>query len=146
MNYLYLMMSKKCKYAIKALVQLADRYQKGNMFTADIADKGNIPKKFLEQILLELKHAGYLGSQKGYGGGYYLKKPPEDISVADIYRLFDGAIALVPCVAVHFYEKCDDCGDEKNCIYRKQFEVIKEKTRDAMKSISIASFLHTPNF
>lgn len=136
-------MSKKCKYAIKALVQLADQYQKGNMFTADIAEKGNIPKKFLEQILLELKHAGYLGSQKGYGGGYYLKKAPEDISVADIYRLFDGAIALVPCVAVQFYEKCDDCGDEENCIYRPRFDAIKEQTRDVMKSISIASFLHT---
>jgi Rrf2 family protein len=135
------MMSKKCKYAIKALVQLGEHYEQGNMFTADIAEKENIPKKFLEQILLELKHAGYLGSQKGYGGGYYLKKNPEEISVADIYRLFDGAIALVPCVAVQFYEKCDDCADEKTCKYKPQFDIIKEETRNVMKSISIASFL-----
>ena len=111
------------------------------MFTADIASGEHIPKKFLEQILLELKHAGYLGSQKGYGGGYYLKKDPKDISVADIYRLFDGAIALVPCVAVQFYEKCDDCPDEATCIYRREFDIIKEKTREVMKQITIASFL-----
>jgi Rrf2 family protein len=138
-------MSKKCKYAIKALVQLGEHYGEGNMFTADIAEKENIPKKFLEQILLELKHAGYLGSQKGYGGGYYLKKNPEEISVADIHRLFDGAIALVPCVAVQFYEKCDDCDDEKTCKYRPQFDIIKEETRNVMKSISIASFLNRSN-
>lgn len=136
------MMSKKCKYAIKALVHLGANYGKGNLFTADIAAGENIPKKFLEQILLELKHAGYLGSQKGYGGGYYLKKDPNEISVADVYRLFDGAIALVPCVAVQYYEKCDDCPDEKRCIYRPQFDLIKEKTRDVMKQITIASFLH----
>ncbi len=135
------MMSKKCKYAIKALVQLGSNFQQGNMLTADIAAKENIPKKFLEQILLELKHAGYVGSHKGYGGGYFLKKNPHEISVADIYRLFDGAIALVPCVAVQYYEKCEDCSDEKTCVYRREFDIIKEKTRDVMKQITISEFL-----
>jgi Rrf2 family protein len=135
------MMSKKCKYAIKALVQLGTNFQQGNMLTANIASNENIPKKFLEQILLELKHAGFVGSHKGYGGGYYLKKNPKDISVADIYRLFDGAIALVPCVAVQFYEKCEDCADEKTCVYRREFDIIKEQTRDVMKQITIAEFL-----
>jgi Rrf2 family protein len=135
------MMSKKCKYAIKALVQLGGNFQKGNMFTADIAANESIPKKFLEQILLELKHAGYVGSHKGYGGGYFLKKNPNEISVADIYRLFDGAIALVPCVAVQFYEKCEDCKDEKNCVYRREFEIIRERTRDVMKEVTIGSFM-----
>lgn len=134
-------MSKKCKYAIKALVQLGANFQKGNMLTADIAANENIPKKFLEQILLELKHAGYVGSQKGYGGGYYLKRDPNEITVADIYRLFDGAIALVPCVAVRFYEKCEDCADEKTCVYRREFETIREQTRDVMKKTTIAAFL-----
>ncbi|HSK14359.1 MAG TPA: Rrf2 family transcriptional regulator, partial [Phnomibacter sp.] len=134
------MMSKKCKYAIKALVQMAPKYQQGNMLTSDIAAKANIPKKFLEQILLELKYAGYLGSHKGYGGGYYLKKDPTQITVADIYRLFDGAIALVPCVAVYFYDKCDDCPEEATCIYRGKFDMIKERTRGIMQDITIASF------
>lgn len=135
------MMSKKCKYAIKALIRLGQNYKKGNLFTSDIAKSENIPKKFLELILLELKRAGYVGSQIGYGGGYYLKKSPKDITVADIYRLFDGAIALVPCVAVKYYEKCDDCFDEKTCVVKREFMKIKEQTRQIMKKTTIHSFL-----
>ena len=134
-------MSKKCKYAIKALVQLGANYKKGNMLTSDISQKGNIPKKFLEQILLELKHAGFVGSKVGYGGGYFLKKSPDKITVADIYRLFDGAIALVPCVAYQYYEKCEDCKDEKTCVIRREFMKIKEETRKVMKKTTIQSFL-----
>ena len=135
------MMSKKCKYAIKALIRLGESFGEGNLFTADIADQANIPKRFLEQILLELKHAGYVGSQKGYGGGYYLKKAPDKITIADIYRLFDGAIALVPCVAVQYYERCEDCMNEKDCVIRREFMEIKEQTRLIMKKKSIQSFL-----
>ena len=134
-------MSKKCKYAIKALVKLAEHYEKGNILTADIAASESIPKKFLEQILLELKHAGYVNSQRGFGGGYYLKLPPDKITVADVYRLFDGAIALLPCVAVRYYEKCDDCKDEKTCNMRIAFLKIKEQTRQVMKKTTIQSFL-----
>ena len=135
------MMSKKCKYAIKALIRLGENFDKSYLLTADIATQTNVPKKFLEQILLELKHAGYVGSKQGYGGGYYLKVSPKKISVADIYRLFDGAIALVPCVAVKYYEKCDDCKSEKVCLLRKEFLKIKEQTRDVMKKSTIAAFI-----
>ncbi|HLP13843.1 MAG TPA: Rrf2 family transcriptional regulator [Flavobacteriales bacterium] len=135
------MMSKKCKYAIKALIRLAENYGKDYLLTADIAKQANIPKKFLEQILLELKRAGYLGSKQGFGGGYYLKVHPKKITVADIYRLFDGAIALVPCVAVKYYERCDDCRDEKICLLREEFLKIKDKTRDVMKKSTILSFI-----
>ncbi|MCW4470061.1 Rrf2 family transcriptional regulator [Flavobacterium sp. MFBS3-15] len=135
------MMSKKCKYALKALIFLAKNQDKGNLFTADIATQENIPKKFLEQILLVLKRAGYVGSQTGYGGGYFLLKPAPSITVADIHRLFDGAIALVPCVAVDYYQKCADCNDEVTCTMRREFMKIKEQTRLVMKETSIASFL-----
>jgi Rrf2 family protein len=134
-------MSKKCKYAIKALIELGKHYEKGNLLTSMIALKGNIPKKFLEQILLELKHAGYVGSKQGYGGGYYLNRPPDEITVADIYRLFDGAIALVPCVAVQYYGKCDDCETEETCVLRIEFLKIKEQAREIMKKTSIKSFI-----
>lgn len=134
-------MSKKCKYAIKALIRLGENFDKSYLLTADIAQQTSVPKKFLEQILLELKHAGYVGSKQGYGGGYYLKVNPKKISVADIYRLFDGAIALVPCVAVKYYEKCDDCKSEKVCLLRKEFLKIKEQTRDVMKKSTIAAFI-----
>lgn len=135
------MMSKKCKYAIKALIKLGEAYEQDYLFTSDIAKAANVPKKFLEQILLELKHAGYVGSKQGYGGGYYLKIHPKKISVADVYRLFDGAIALVPCVAVKLYERCDDCKDEKVCMLRSEFLKIKEETRNVMKKSTIESFL-----
>lgn len=137
------MMSKKCKYAIKALIRLGESYGEGNLFTSDIAGGENIPKRFLEQILLELKHAGFVGSQKGFGGGYYLKRSPDKITIADIYRLFDGAIALVPCAAVRYYEKCDDCVSEKACTIRREFIEIKEQTREVMKRKTIQSFLRT---
>ena len=135
------MMSKKCKYAIKALVKLAKHFQQGNILTAEIATSEKIPKKFLEQILIELKHARFVASKQGFGGGYHLIMNPSDINVADVYRLFDGAIALVPCVAVHYYEKCDDCVDEISCVIRREFMKIKEQTREIMKETTIQSFL-----
>ncbi len=138
------MMSMKCKYAIKALVRLGQSYDQGYLLIKDIAEDETIPKKFLEQILLTLKRAGYVGSHQGNKGGYYLAKPPKQINVADIYRLFDGAIALVPCAAVKYYEKCDDCKNEVQCVIRREFMKIKEQTRQVMKKTTIQSFLNPP--
>jgi len=134
-------MSKKCKYAIKALIELAKNPDQPSLSTADIAKEQNIPRKFLEHILTELKQAGFVGSKKGFGGGIYLKKDPEKITVADIYRLFDGAIALVPCVAYTYYEKCDDCTSERTCTLKREFAKIREQTRDIMKETTLQSFL-----
>jgi Rrf2 family protein len=135
------MMSKKCKYAIKALIELAKNAEQGSMFTGDIAKNQNIPRKFLEQILAELKQSGFVVSKKGYGGGIALKKTANKITVADLYRQFDGAIALVPCVAYTYYEKCDDCTDEKTCTLKREFLKIKEQAREVMKKTTIQSFL-----
>ena len=137
------MMSMKSKYALKALTRLARDSEQGLLHTADIARLENIPKKFLEQILLDLKHARIVKSKQGMGGGYYLVKKPKDISVADIYRLFDGAISLVPCVSLNFYEKCDDCVSEVNCLLRNEFVKIREGARLVMSKITIESFLNT---
>ena len=136
------MMSMKCKYAIKALIKLAENYGKESINTAEIAASENIPKKFLEQILLDLKHAKFVNSKQGSKGGYYLLKNPKDISVADVYCIFDGAIALLPCVSLNFYEKCDDCtNDEKTCTLRREFTKIREGARVIMSKTSIHSFL-----
>ncbi len=135
------MMSMKCKYAIKALIKLAAKHKKEYLTTAEIATAENIPKKFLEQILLDLKHAKFVNSKQGSKGGYYLLKDPKDISVADVYRIFDGAISLLPCVSLNFYEKCDDCNDEKTCTLRREFTKIREGARVIMSKTSIASFL-----
>lgn len=132
----------KCKYALKALTCLGKNVGKGYMQTAFIAESENIPKKFLEQILLELKHAHMVSSKQGTGGGYHLLKNPKEISVADVYRLFDGAIALVPCVSINFYEKCDDCKNEISCVMRDEFIKIREGARIVMSKTTIQSFLN----
>ena len=132
----------KCKYAIKALIQLGLNYEKGYLQTSSICEAEHIPKKFLEQILIDLKHAGFVGSKRGFGGGHYLIKKPKEISVADVYRLFDGAIALVPCVSLNFYTKCDDCKNEKTCLLKDEFLKIREGARLIMSKTSIQSFLN----
>ena len=132
----------KCKYAIKALVRLAGDPEK-MWHTADVAKLDSIPKKFLEQILLALKQARMVKSKQGVGGGYYMVMKPKDVSVADVYRLFDGAIAPVPCVSLNFYERCDDCKNEKNCLFRDEFIRIREGARVVMSKTTIQSFLDT---
>ncbi|MCA4792596.1 Rrf2 family transcriptional regulator [Myroides odoratimimus] len=135
------MLSKRCKYALKAMVCLARVYQNGHLTIATIAEKENIPKKFLEQILLELKRVKLVNSKKGLAGGYYLIKDPKEVSVADLYRIFDGPIALTPCVSINYYEPCDDCEDEVSCYLRKQFMEIRDKTRKSMSEATLQRFI-----
>ncbi len=125
------MLSKKAKYALKALLCLAEEHGKGPVLISHISEKENIPKKFLEAILLDLRNTGWLLSRKGKGGGYYLRISPKEISLAQVIRLIDGPIAMTPCVSLNYYEKCDDCLDEKTCHIR----IIMERVRDSMLSV-----------
>lgn len=125
------MISKKAKYALKALKVLANNFEKGPTLIAHIADSETIPKKFLESILLELRNHGILQSLKGKGGGYYLRIPPNEITFARIIRIIDGPIAPTLCVSLHFYGKCDDCKSEEECKLRS----VLEKWRDANLSV-----------
>jgi Rrf2 family protein len=120
--------SKKAKYGLKALLMLAQAPDQNPVLIADIAQSQNIPKKFLELILLELKRHGLLQSKKGKGGGYYLSKKPGAITLGQIIRFLDGPIALVPCVSQTAYMKCDDCEDETTCGIR----IVMKEVRDAM--------------
>lgn len=108
------MLSKKSQYAFKALVYLAEKYNEGPVLISEISKKKKIPLKFLENILLELKKAEILDSKKGKGGGYFLIKPPSKVRVADVVRLINGPIAMLPCVSLYFYERCSNC-NEKHC-------------------------------
>lgn len=108
------MLSQKSQYAFRALTMLVHQYQKGPLLIADIAAQKNIPLKFLEAILLDLRRAGILESKKGKGGGYYLVQHPKKTTIADVVRIVNGPIAMLPCVSLHFYRKCDNC-DEQNC-------------------------------
>jgi Rrf2 family protein len=135
------MLSKKSKYAIKALLYLGRQKEHERILISDIAEQENIPKKFLEAILLELKNAGFLGSKKGKGGGYYLIKPTAEINLADVIRLYDGAIALVPCAAYKYYEACDECEDEATCAIRAVFKQLRDVSVEFLKTNTLAELL-----
>jgi Rrf2 family protein len=108
------MLSKKSQYAFQALMYLSEKGKEQPVLIAEVAKKKKIPLKFLENILLELKKAGILGSKKGKGGGYFFLMNPKDVYLATVMRLIDGPISLLPCVSLYFYEKCRNC-DEKHC-------------------------------
>lgn len=136
------MLSKKTKYAINALVYLAKNKDEGPILISTIAEHENIPKKFLETILLDLKNAGYLNSKKGKGGGYYFIKDPSEVNLAEIVRYFDGAIGLLPCVTHKYYEKCDECLDEKTCGIRHAFLAIRNATVEMLKEKTIEKMIN----
>lgn len=106
------MLSKKSQYAFKALSYLVEMKDQGPVLISEISECKSIPLKFLENILLHLKKAEILESKKGKGGGYFLSKNPEDVSLARIIRLVNGPIALLPCVSLNFYEKCENCNED----------------------------------
>lgn len=113
------MLSKKTKYGIKALAYIARKDNRKPVQASEISEHENISQKFLESILLELRKSMFLGSKKGKGGGYYLIKEPKDIKMTAVIRVLEGPIAMVPCVSLNYYEKCDDCPDEKTCSVHK---------------------------
>ncbi|MBV1925456.1 MAG: Rrf2 family transcriptional regulator [Dokdonia sp.] len=122
------MLSRKTKYGLKALCYIAKRKDKGNVLIQQIADDEQISKKFLESILLVLRKAGFLGSKKGKGGGYYLIKDPSEITMAAVIRILEGPLALLPCVSLNFYEKCDDCPDEDVCSLHTWMLEVRDST------------------
>jgi Rrf2 family protein len=135
------MISQKAKYALKALLVLA-RAPKGEAIQIrDIAEAESIPRKFLEQIMLDLKHSGYLTSRRGRAGGYELLKPAHAITYGEILRLIDGPIAPLPCLSRIAYRRCDDCPSEADCEVRKVFAGVAEATREVLDRTTIADSL-----
>ena len=117
------MISSKTKYAIKALIALAEEHAhgRGSLTIEEIAERGGTPKRFLEHILLEIKRAGLIGSRRGRVGGYVLIKDPRTISVGAILRLIDGPMAPLPCLSRNAYQRCPDCRNEATCRIRDVF-------------------------
>lgn len=135
------MLSKKSKYAIKALVLLAKQYRKGPLLISAISEGERIPKKFLEAILLELKKKGILASKMGAGGGYYLIKEPKDVMLISVVRLTDGPIAMTPCVSLNFYEPCEECVDEVTCGLRDIARQVRDASLDILSNTSLADLV-----
>jgi Rrf2 family protein len=125
-------LSVRGEYALRALMVLAREYSEDDSVVRiqEISQRQNIPKRFLEQILNDLKSAGIVESKRGIAGGYRLRKAPERVTLAEIVRHIEGPLAPVSCVSEKFYEKCS-CPDESRCAIRS---VMKE-TRDAIVGV-----------
>ena len=134
------MISQKTKYALKALLLLADdeKAKSGPVLISDLAERGKIPQKFLEAILLELKNHGILQSKKGKGGGYFLAKSPEEIKIGGIVRILEGPLAALPCASQTAYRKCDECRDEEICGIRMLFKEVRDTTAEILDNTSLA--------
>lgn len=135
------MISNKCKYAIKALTHIA-RHTNGNksVMTADIAREQNIPRKFLEIILRDLRNNRILESRRGKDGGFRLLRPAEEISLTEIMRIIDGPIAMLPCVSLNYYRSCDEC-EEEVCEIKGVFEQVRDRTLEVLNGKTIKSLI-----
>lgn len=132
------MLSKKTKYGIKALTYIARKDEKLPVQASEISESENISQKFLESIMLELRKSGFLGSKKGKGGGYYLIKKPSEIKMTAVIRVLEGPIAMVPCVSLNYYEKCDDCPDEDACSVHKLMTQVRDASLNVLGENTLA--------
>ena len=125
------MLTKKGKYGLKAMLHLAAYPPGAPSLVSDIAEANNIPKKFLDTILGELRNAGFVNSKKGKGGGYTLAKSPQQIRVGHIIRVLDGPLAPIQCASKTAYRRCDDCEDEDHCGVR----LLMLEAREALATV-----------
>lgn len=131
----------KTRYALKALGILAERGLEQTTLIADISEQEGIPRKFLEAILRELRQHGLLLAQRGRGGGYRLRKPPEEIALADVIRALDGPLAPVPCLSRTAYERCPECKSERTCGVRLVLKDLHEATANLLENTTLADLV-----
>ena len=136
-------MVKMNEYLKKFSEQLKAIREEKKVTIDQINTKTRIDKKFLEAIFLDMKNARLDNSKKGKGGGYYLLKEPADINLAEVIRLFDGAIGMLPCVTHKYYEKCDECEEEVTCGIRHTFLSIRNETVELLKQSTLAQIVET---
>jgi Rrf2 family protein len=134
-------LSQKCKYALQALLVLARENSDELLLVSDIAERENLPKKFLEAILLELNRNGLVRSRRGRGGGYALAKPADLITFGQVLRIMDGPLAPLSCVSVNYYRRCDDCRDENTCEIRKVMRRVRDAIAAELDGTSLADAL-----
>jgi Rrf2 family protein len=132
------MLTSKGKYGLKALLHLADHEGQGSLLIAEIAAQNDIPKKFLDAILLELKNAGFLASKKGRGGGYTLCRPASRILIGDVIRTLDGPLAPIPCASRTAYRRCADCSDTATCRIRRLMLGVRDAIAEILDRTTLA--------
>jgi len=137
-------LSQRTRYAIRALLHLGDRHGQGPIQLAEIAERQNIPAKFLTVILSEMKRAGFVETMRGKEGGYWLARPPSEITYGDIVRATRGSLALVPCAARLAYAPCDHCIEETQCRMRHVMLSVRDETARILDRVSLAEPLSLP--
>ena len=135
------MLSKRAKYGLRALVYLAQHQGEGPIQIGNIAEELNIPRKFLEAILLDLRNEGILQSRKGRDGGYYMERSPDTVPLGRIIRFIDGPLASVPCVSQTAYARCDDCPNEKTCVIRCVMKEVRDATAKILDGSTLDSLV-----
>ena len=134
------MLSMKAKYALRALIVLSTN-EKKMLQSKAIAQQADVPAKFLETILAELKNNQMVDSKRGIFGGYFLSKPASDIQIGEVIRVLDGTLAPLACASVHQYKKCDDCLDEETCVIRKLMVNVRNAISDVLDHHTLADLL-----
>lgn len=132
------MLSQRGRYALKAMLNLARVPERTPKQVSAIATEENIPRKFLEAIMSELRHEGLVEASRGKFGGYRLQRPPEAIMFGEIMRVTDGPIAMIPCVSENFYKRCEDCIDDTTCALRRVMGEVRRKASDILDRTSLA--------
>lgn len=135
------MMSQKARYALRALLALARLPRHETLMISEIAEQERIPRKFLEQILLDLKHQGLVHSRRGKFGGYGLLKPADQITFGQVVRGIDGPMAPLPCLSRTAYRRCNDCRDEASCEMRHVFAKAHEASTRILDGTTLADVL-----
>ena len=136
-GYDNVMLAQKTRYAIRSLLFLVEGGAEAPVQLARIAETQQIPPKYLELIMLDLKRAGLVASIRGPKGGYTLARDPASISFGEIVRIMEGPIALVPCASVNFYAHCGDCHDEATCAIRRAFSIVRDQSSAILEGISL---------
>ena len=137
------MLSQRTRYSIRALQHLARHYGEGPIQLADIATAQNIPAKFLTVILSELSRAGLVATRRGRDGGYWLALAPIDVRYGDIFRLTDGALALVPCASRYAHQPCKNCVPEEECELRRIMVKVRDETAAILDKLTLADKFET---
>ncbi len=132
------MLSQKARYALRALITLAEAGEGASMMTGDLATAAAVPRAFLERILLDLKKHGLVVSRRGRAGGYGLAKPPGEIDFAVIVRAIDGPLALAPCASKTAFRRCEDCADVETCAIRKALIAVRDATAGILEGRNLA--------
>lgn len=132
------MITQRSKYALRALLMLAGQPEGHLVLISEIAKRENVPRKFLELILLDLKRRGLLRSQRGRRGGYGLARPADSITFGEIIRMTEGPLAPIPCASLTGYQRCSDCPDEENCAIRKVMRRVHNAISEILDRTTLA--------